>query len=98
MTADFDATLLSQNGSQLAVEAVVTGLDRITSVFAASVVMQAQRHDGLWRTVTDGHIYCLRCASVTLAPFPVTAQRVKVDVVMPASVPTGLLWLASYSY
>ena len=88
----------NNNGSYLAVEAVVTSLNKKSSLFAASVVIQAQTYDGVWRTVADGHSYCLRCSSVSLAPFPVTAQRVKVDVVMPEWNPTGLLWLASYPY
>ena len=100
VTADFNAAVHERNGSRLAVEAVVTSINRKTSLFATSMVMQAQAqaNNGLWRPVADGYIYCMDCTSVDLAPFPETAQRVKVDVVMPEWVSTGLLWLASYPY
>lgn len=98
VTASFNAALHNKNGSLLAVEAVVTSVNKLTSLFAASVVMQAQAYNGVWRTVASGYNDCIRCSSVNLAPFPETAQRVKVDVVMPNWSPTGLLWLASYSY
>ncbi|CAD6591046.1 MAG: hypothetical protein ASARMPRED_005161 [Alectoria sarmentosa] len=74
VTASFNAALHNKNGSRSAVEAVVTSVKKLTSLYAASVVMQAQA-----------------CSSVSLAPFPVPAQRVKVDVVMPNYTPTGLL-------
>lgn len=98
VTAGFNATLSDGNESHLAVEAVFTSVNKMTSLFADSMVLQAQTNDGVWRTVPNGNIYCLRCSSVSLAPFPVTAQRVKVDVVLPEWTPTGLLWLASYPY
>ncbi len=101
VTAGFNASLHdnNNNGSHLAVEAVVTSLNKVSSIAADSVVMQAQTHtNGVWRTVADGRNYCLRCSSVSLVPFPVAAQRVKVDVVMPDWLPVGLLWLASYEY
>lgn len=98
ITAGFDPALYNKNGSQVAVEAVVTSINKIVSLSAVSMVMQAQGFDKVWRTVADGHNYCLRCSSVSLVPFPVTAQRVKVDVVLSEAFPTGLLWLASYSY
>ncbi len=105
VTAGFNASLHhnnnnnNNNGSHLAVEAVVTSLNKVSSIAADSVVMQAQTYtNGVWRTVADGRIYCLRCSSVSLVPFPVAAQRVKVDVVMPEWLPVGLLWLASYEY
>ena len=97
-TASFNAALYNNNGSRLAVEAVVTSTDKMSSLSATSVVMQAQAYNGVWRTVADGHNYCLRCSSSSLVPFPVTAQRLKLDVIMPDSSPAGLLWLASYSY
>ena len=97
-TADFNTALHNKSGGTLAVEAVVTGANKRVSLYATSVVIQAQTYDRVWRTVTDGKAYCLRCTSLSLAPFPRTAQRVKVDVVLPASSPTGLLWLASYSF
>lgn len=98
VTANFNSALYNNNGSHLGVEAVVTSVNKGTSLSAASVVMQAQTYNGVWRTVTNGRNYCLRCSSVTVAPFPATAQRVKVDVVLSELIPTGLLWLASYSY
>lgn len=98
VTAGINSTILHENGSQVAVEAVLTSLSEVISLAAVSMVMQAQTYNGLWRTVENGHTYCLRCPSVTLAPFPEKVQRVKVDVVMPYSTPTGLLWLASYTY
>ena len=98
VTAGFNPALYNNSGSHLAVEALVTSVDQRTSLFAPSMVMQAQTYSGLWRTVADGHNYCIRCSSVCLAPFPATAQRVRVDVVLPDSSPTGLLWLASYTY
>ena len=100
VTAGFNSALHSGiNGSHVAVEAVVTSIDKKTSLFATSVVMQAQAYNnGIWRAVTGGYSHCARCSSIILAPFPVTAQRVKVDVVMTEESPTGLLWLASYPY
>lgn len=100
VTASFNSSLYDDNnGSQLAVEAVVTHLNKLSSLFATSVVIQAQAYNnGVWRNVAGGIDYCMSCSSMTLAPFPITAQRVKVDVVMPEWSPTGLLWLASYSY
>lgn len=98
ITAGFNPTLYDKNATHLAVEAVITSVNNRTSLFAASAVIQAQSYNGLWRTVTNGYNSCMRCSSLTLAPFPITAQRVKVDVVMPDSSPTGLLWLASYAY
>ena len=97
-TASFNAALHNNNGSHLAVEAVVTSINKVSGLSAASVVMQAQTYNGVWRTVADGYTYCLRCSSLSLAPFPMTAQRVKVDVIMPEWSPTGQLFLASYSY
>ena len=96
VTANLNPAIHNNNGSHLTVEAVVTSLNKRTSVFAASVVMQAQAYDRVWRTVAGGSSDCLRCSSVTLAPFPLTAQRVKVDVVLSEDSPAGLLWLASY--
>ncbi len=93
VTADFHPASRNAN---LAVEAVITSVDNRTSVFATSIVVQAQRFEGAWRTVDNGTAECLRCSSVVLAPFPMTVSRVKVDVVMPDSTPMGLLWLASY--
>lgn len=100
VTANFNSALRNNNnnGSQLAVEAVVTNLNRLSTLHATSVVIQAQTYNGVWRTVADGQNYCQICSSVSLAPFPATAQRVKVDVVLPEWYPTGLLWLASYPY
>lgn len=98
VTAGFNSALHSKSGSQLAVEAVITSLNKGSSLMAKSMVMQAQAYNGVWRTVNGGHTFCLRCSSVTLAPFPETAQRVKVDVVLQEWLPAGLLWLASYSY
>ena len=97
VTASFNSAL-HNNGSQLAVEAVVTSLNRLSTLFATSVVIQAQAYNGVWRTVAEGQNYCKICSSVSLAPVPATAQRVKVDVVLPEWYPTGLLWLASYPY
>lgn len=98
VTAGFNAALYNNNGSHLGIEALVTDADKRTSLYATSMVMQAQAYNGLWRTVAHGIIDCIGCSSVSFAPFPVSAQRVKVDVVLPAESPTGLLWLASYSY
>ena len=101
VTAGFNPTTAQiNNESQLAVEALVTSLDKTTMLSVTSIVMQAQTYSKVWRTVADnnGHDYCLGCSRLNLAPFPATARRVKVDVVMPDSTPTGLLWLASYPY
>ena len=98
VTAGFDSALYNGTGRDLGVEAVVTFLDGDVSLMASSIVMQAQSYDRSWHTVANGSADCLTCSSVTLAPFPMTAQRVKVDVVMPKNVPMGLLWLASYPY
>ena len=98
VTAGFNPAVHNKEGSRVAVEAVLTSAGTLYSLFATSLVMQAQSYNGLWRTVADGSRYCLDCSSVRLVPFPETAQRVKVDVVMPESSPTGLLWLASYPH
>ena len=100
VTANFNSALHNnnKNGSQLAVEAVVTDVNKVSTLFAISVVIQAQTYNGVWRTVADGQNYCKFCSSVSLAPFPATAQRVKVDVVLSEWFPAALLWLASYSY
>ena len=98
VTAGFNPAVHMESGKPFAVEAVLTSVDKISSLFATSLVMQAQSYNGLWRTVDYGSTYCKDCASVRLAPFPETASRVKVDVVMPEEEPTGLLWLASYPY
>ena len=99
VTAGFNPALHhDRNGSGLAVQAVVTAPDKSTSLFATSVVMQAQKFDGVWRTEPDGQAYCKECSSVRLAQFPAAARRVKVDVVLPESTPAGLLWLASFRY
>ena len=98
VTAGFDPTIYNDTGRDLGVEAVVTYLDGKLSLLASSIVMQAQSYDRSWHTVANGSAECLTCSSVTVAPFPMTAQRVKVDVVMPKNEPTGLLWLASYPY
>lgn len=100
VTAGFNAAAHRRKGSLVAVEAVLTSVNKKASLFATSLVMQAQVYDKYWRTVDDfhSHGYCLKCSSMTLVPFPETARRVKVDVVMPEEAPTGLLWLATYPY
>ena len=96
VTADFNPATYNKKGTYLTVEALVTTLDNRNSLFATSMVMQAQSYDKVWRTIGGGISDCLRCPSVTLAPFPVMAQRVKIDVVLSEDSPAGLLWLASY--
>ena len=96
VTADFNPATYNHRGTYLTVEAVATTLDNRNSLIATSMVMQAQAYDKVWRTVPAGDNECLRCPSVTLAPFPVTAQRVKIDVVLSQDSPAGLLWLATY--
>ena len=101
VTAGFDPSSRAGNGKQVAIEAVLTHADRRTSLFATSHVMQAQWYNatrGIWRTVAQGSNNCIECSSLRLEPFPSTAQRVKVSVVLPESMPAGLLWLASYLY
>ena len=98
VTAGFNPAVYNKEGSRVAVEAVLTSAGTIYSLYATSLVMQAQSYNGLWRAVADGYSYCTDCSSVRLVPFPETAQRVKVDVVLPESLPTGLLWLASYPH
>ena len=96
VTSNFNPTVHNNNGTYLTVEAVATTPDNRNSLIATSMVMQAQTHDSVWRTVAGGISDCLRCPSVTLAPFPLTAQRVKIDVVLSQDSPAGLLWLASF--
>lgn len=96
LAASFNPAVYNNSGSHLTVEAVITSLNKQSSVFAASVVMQAQAYDTVWRTVAGGSNDCLRCSSLTLAPFPLTAQRVKIDVELSEGNPAGLLWLASF--
>ena len=85
------------------VEAVVTSLDNKTSVFAQRLEVEAQTADGafgtqIWRTLVNGSSGCENCSSVDLAPFPIAAKRIKVDVVLPAAVTAGVVWLASVPY
>ena len=68
ITAVFNPALYNENGSQLAVEVLIEGILEIASLSAVSMVMRAQTFKGAWRT--------------RLVLFPVTAQRVKVDVVL----------------
>ena len=96
VTADFNPAIYNNRGTNLTVEAVATTLDNRSSLIATSMVVQAQAYGSVWRTVPGGDNECLRCPSVTLAPFPVTAQRVKIDVVLSENSPAGLLWLANY--
>lgn len=101
VTAGFDPSSRAVNGQQVAIEAVLTHVDKQTSLFATSHVIQAQWYNatrGIWRTVAQGSNDCIECSSLRLEPFPSTAQRVKVSVVLPESMPAGLLWLASYLY
>ena len=90
-------------GANLAVEAVLTGLDNTTSLNATSLDMQAQSSNRafmttLWRSLPDGEKACTNCSSVELAPLPDNAQRVKINVVLPPNVKAGLLYLASIPY
>ena len=57
VTASFNSAL-HKNGSLLAVEAVITGLNKVSTLIATSVVIQAQTYSGVWRTVADGRNYC----------------------------------------
>ena len=98
VTAGFNPTLRNTNGSHIAVEAIVTAVNKRESLFATSVVIQGQKINGISRTEPNGYSNCLGCSSLSLAPFPVNARKVKVDVVLPESMPAGLLWLASYLY
>ena len=101
ITAGFNPRSHDGDGMQVAVEAVLTDVDKRTSLFATSHVIQAQWYNatsGVWRTDALGYSDCLQCSSLRLEPFPITAQRVKVNVVLPDSMPAGLLWLASYLY
>ena len=92
VTANFDPA----NKTSLAIEAVLTSSNNITSLIADSVVIQAQTYDGVFRPVAYAN--CLKCSSVRLAPFPEMGQRIKVDVLLPARTPVGLVWLASFLY
>ena len=101
VTAGFNPRSHNGDGMHVAVEAVLTHVDKRTSLFATSHVIQAQWYNatrGIWRTVASGANDCINCSNLRLEPFPTTAQRVKVDVVLPESMPAGLLWLASYLY
>ena len=100
-TANFNPISQHRDGTYVAVEAVLTDVDKRTSLFADSHIMQAQWYNatrGIWRTVDYGSNNCVKCASLRLEPFPMTAQRIKMAVVLPESMPAGLLWLASYQY
>ena len=86
--------------SAYAVEAVVTGVDNVTSLFAQSMQIQAQTYDfsfnpGAWRTLANGSSQCSKCASIDIEPIPVGTQRFKVDVVLQSATVVGLLYLAS---
>ena len=82
------------------VEAVMTGLDNATSLFAQSLQIQAQTaetlHDvQMWRTLVNGSDECSNCSSVRIQPLPVGTQRVKVNVLLEGAVAVGLLYLAT---
>ena len=125
VTADF----VGQRGGARTVEAVVTGVQNETSLFAQSIEMQAQINDAifhmdLWRTVSlfipilesswgdilmnfilmtyaqvvNGTSECSNCSSIALQPFPLKARRIKVHVVFPAAMTSGILYLASIPY
>ena len=101
VTAGFSPRFHGEGAMHVAIEAVLTDVDKRTSLFATSHVMQAQLYNatrGVWQTEAHGSNDCIGCSSLRLEPFPMTAQRVKVDVVLPESMPVGLLWLASYQY
>ena len=101
VTAGFNPHYHDGDGTHVAVEAVLTDVDGRTSLFANSHVIQAQWYNatkGVWRTDAHSSNDCIGCSALRLEPFPTTAQRVKVSVVLPESMPAGLLWLASYRY
>lgn len=84
-------------------EAVLAGTDDTTALNASTLDMEAQTYDTvfnvpIWRTVAGGLSECTNCSSVALEQFPLSAPRVKVDVVLPASVTAGFLYLASVAY
>lgn len=84
-------------------EAVLAGTDDTTALNASNLDMEAQTYDTvfnvpIWRTVAGGLSECTNCSSVALEQFPLSAPRVKVDVVLPASVTAGFLYLASVAY
>ena len=81
----------------MAVQAVFTSLDETGSVDAVSAVMQAQVYRG---GVAHGERYGLsemrECDVGAIRGDGAEGERV--SVVMPDSMPRGLLWLAAYPY
>ena len=82
------------------VEAVMTGLDSTTSVYAESLQIQAQTAETLhdtqtWRTLVNGSSECSNCSSIAIQPVPTGTDRIKVNVILEGAAAAGLLYLAS---
>ena len=86
------------------VEAVVTTENNSTTVAAEQMDISAQTTTAqvygtqIWRTLVNGTRECANCSSVELSPLPLGAKRIKVDVVLPAAITMGIIWLATFPY
>ena len=83
-----------------AVEAVMTGLDNVTSVFVQKLSIEAQRFEMegdtlVWLAMMNGTNQCEDCASIGILPVPEGTRRVKVDVVLKDGTEAGLLYVAA---
>ena len=91
---------VNTNSNDYAIEAVMTGLDHKTSVFAEFLNIQSQVYDtsknyATWRSLPNGNDNCHNCASVQIQPIPAGTQRIRVDVVLNTVKAAGLLYLAT---
>ena len=85
-----------------AVEAILTGPDSNTSIFAANLGIEAQRIEELkgvraWQVMENGTQSCQNCASASIPMVPPETQRISVKVAMQAASTKGLLFLAGIS-
>ena len=79
------------------VEALLTGLNNNTSVFAKSLEMKPQVQ-GLvsgemqWSTLSAGASSCIDCASLDISEVPAGTQRILVHATLPTTVTAALLY------
>ena len=86
-------------GTMMAMEAVLTGLNVSESIFASSMRMSAQTADTsnnvqTWRSQVGGSVVCTDCARILVAPVPARTQRFVINVVLDAAAAGGLLFLS----
>lgn len=82
--------------------ALVTDLDQRILVNVTELSLHGQRQSAdpyntrLFGDIVNGAASCQDCARLVLSPYPGTATRITVDVVLPASVLAAFVYLVSY--